>query len=755
MADSDLKIRIKDLPGDPATEADLIDGYILPLDGPQKTKRLPGSLLAPRSGSTSEIRNLPDKNEGYIALNDGNGTGKFDINTIFNNLAPAFDPLKENGPDGYAYHAGEFVIYSGAQYRFLTDKTKGAWNSNAVTRTDLVSNSAIKSRLAPSGRTDGALIRANGAVEENGSFSLVEYTVSGDGVYEIDSRLVYSVVNAYAVIGVYGASNNFIPLVRGDAGKLRYNYLINTIGLNASKIVVCTHRLYTPPCYNVNYSNEQIKQYVANCINTIDFSYKVVDIAKNAGATAYSITKIYNTNTVYDDNQFGGTFTKDVQNKLLVFSVDLTAYVGTSRVFRFEVENPDYVDGLPFVNKLVFSRNAGWPAGSVIRSPLTPSELKQRRVRYEITLKDEMLGEGESIYLVWGCDVATAGTNKITYRFYSVNAIIVWATSLGGHTPDEYYTKPEVDAMLPTQKVIDCVGDSLTNSGTWEAELETLLGSGWSMRNLGMGGQNVGTILGRVNVFPWTVKTDFNVPATVTPAQIELTNENGGFILPCINWPGDTHLVSIGGIEGTLSTTQTDPSAASATYYFTRSEAGNSATIKAGTSIYVKNYKKNGTTEQDEVVANDKSHYKIIWMGQNGGCGLNDADRYAGSWCGSDANFERYVTYLDMCRDILGDKMLVLTPTSNTNDTYEEKMARKFGNMYFNVRKNLMNDGLRIAYECGYVASPDPTEDDAQDIADGKIPRTLRADGVHLNTTGYKTLAQMLYNVIQVVWNVG
>ena len=73
---------------DTATDSDLqnADNYVW-LDTVNKAKKLEITKHAPRSGSTSEIRNLPDKSKGYLALNDSNGTGKFDIKTIFDNLA--------------------------------------------------------------------------------------------------------------------------------------------------------------------------------------------------------------------------------------------------------------------------------------------------------------------------------------------------------------------------------------------------------------------------------------------------------------------------------------------------------------------------------------------------------------------------------------------------------------------------------------------------------------------------------------------
>ena len=55
-------------------------------------------------------------------------------NSLAGNVAPAFDPAKPNGFDGYAYHKGEKVVYKGAVYSFISNKTTGAWDSNYVNR---------------------------------------------------------------------------------------------------------------------------------------------------------------------------------------------------------------------------------------------------------------------------------------------------------------------------------------------------------------------------------------------------------------------------------------------------------------------------------------------------------------------------------------------------------------------------------------------------------------------------------------------
>jgi len=73
---------------------------------------------------TNKISELSDKSEGYLALNDANSTGKFDIEKIFNNFAEKFDPTRtENEP----YVRGQGVLYMG-RYKRFKDNHYGAWS---------------------------------------------------------------------------------------------------------------------------------------------------------------------------------------------------------------------------------------------------------------------------------------------------------------------------------------------------------------------------------------------------------------------------------------------------------------------------------------------------------------------------------------------------------------------------------------------------------------------------------------------------
>ena len=114
-----------------ATEADMTADAKLRIKTPTGEKQLPANLVAKKSESVSGIHNLPDKNEGYLVLNDANGTGKFAIKTIFDNFAGEFDP---NRDAEHPYLVGEVVIEGGKLYECVTNHA-GQWVAEHFART--------------------------------------------------------------------------------------------------------------------------------------------------------------------------------------------------------------------------------------------------------------------------------------------------------------------------------------------------------------------------------------------------------------------------------------------------------------------------------------------------------------------------------------------------------------------------------------------------------------------------------------------
>lgn len=90
-------------------------GDVLPVDGPSGTAKMGKDDLLQESAQ----------------------------NTLAGNVAPAFDPTKPNGDDGFAYHSGDVVEYEGKTYAFKVNHVSGAWDASEVIRyvfTDAVSS---------------------------------------------------------------------------------------------------------------------------------------------------------------------------------------------------------------------------------------------------------------------------------------------------------------------------------------------------------------------------------------------------------------------------------------------------------------------------------------------------------------------------------------------------------------------------------------------------------------------------------------
>lgn len=122
---------------DEASESDLNASSVIEIWTTEGKKKLSGEAIAPRSGSTTEIRNLPDKSEGYLALNDTDGTGKFDIEKILNNFAGEFIQNSTTTVAGRTY------MYNGSLY-VAKEAYQGSWNASKF---ESISESEIVERL--------------------------------------------------------------------------------------------------------------------------------------------------------------------------------------------------------------------------------------------------------------------------------------------------------------------------------------------------------------------------------------------------------------------------------------------------------------------------------------------------------------------------------------------------------------------------------------------------------------------------------
>lgn len=351
------------------------------------------------------------------------------------------------------------------------------------------------------------------------------------------------------------------------------------------------------------------------------------------------------------------------------------------------------------------------------------------------------------------------GVTKTGRNLYvAINGATVAGTLTIGVTQNEVKNILMLRSIIVGDKVansnvmrtIDCVGDSLTyGAGTtpslyaYPIFLAQFLRYRYLTNNLGVGGENAATILGRMNAIPYQLGADVTIPADVQDIQITLVNCYGQKLLPLLQGASSL-LVRIAGVDGLLTTTQTNPSATSADYYFTRATSGNAVDVKAGECVWIRSTAAAGLPYRD----------KIVWIGQNGGYGLNSDDRYAGDPNSASDRARLIKMIRTYVSGLQGGRYLVLSPPKATNDTLEAEIQAEFGGAFLNVRKWMMANGIRVATDTGWLGSGHPDADDLADITNGLIPRCLRADNVHFNTAGYAAIAYAIAQQIQIVWGI-
>lgn len=243
--------------------------------------------------------------------------------------------------------------------------------------------------------------------------------------------------------------------------------------------------------------------------------------------------------------------------------------------------------------------------------------------------------------------------------------------------------------------------------------------------NMGAGRENVATILGRSGVVPFVVSADFVIPAGTQSIDIGIVSENGESVTPLIAGDGGVNPVTIAGVEGTLTRNASTVQWNQNVYQFTRLEAGQEVPVAKGTQIIT-------------AATNAYQNYvHIVWLGTYGN--FINPDRLVND---TRALLQR--------QNINTDRYLVIGPctyngtwtttSSHTMASIDSAMLQAFGDRYINLRKYLMEDGLRDA---GLPA----TAQDKQSVLNGCVPNSFRSNvnGADLNGAAYELLGKLVY----------
>ena len=123
-----MDIRFKDLTN---SISSFRTGDVIPVDGPEGTVKMPkDDLLKETAQNTLDsIKSLATtKYKGFMVLDDVDGTGKMDVDTIFNNFAPKFVPSSEPNPTTTV--AEQPYMYDGSLYVAKVDGYQGPWDAS-------------------------------------------------------------------------------------------------------------------------------------------------------------------------------------------------------------------------------------------------------------------------------------------------------------------------------------------------------------------------------------------------------------------------------------------------------------------------------------------------------------------------------------------------------------------------------------------------------------------------------------------------
>lgn len=281
--------------------------------------------------------------------------------------------------------------------------------------------------------------------------------------------------------------------------------------------------------------------------------------------------------------------------------------------------------------------------------------------------------------------------------------IVCWGDSLTAGTGGDGTTYPAVLQQLIQDNLIP---EAL--SGSFEAEVI----------NMGVGGEDTNTILGRNGAVPFVVAENLVIPAGTEPVEILLQSAAGKAVAPLRQGTAGMEWVEMNGISGELHINQESYTGSEYSYTFTRKDAGDPVEIPAGTPILT----------SGSVVGTD--YLMVIFMGENGGY-----DTYEELIAQQRAIIEHQTENKD-CFIIIG----LHTGTAKERADLEAAMKTEYGDKYINLREYMCTDGLKDA---GLT----PTSEDEEMMERGMTPASLMiSDQCHFNEYGYKLIGNLIYD---------
>ena len=236
--------------------------------------------------------------------------------------------------------------------------------------------------------------------------------------------------------------------------------------------------------------------------------------------------------------------------------------------------------------------------------------------------------------------------------------------------------------------------------------------------NMGVGGEDTNTILGRNGAVPFVVSEDFVIPEGKEAIDIMFSSANGKNVAPLRQDNAGMESVEINGVLGEIQVIQGSYTSNEYSYTFTRSKSGDAVEVLAGTPII---------TSGAEI---GTDYWTVIFIGENGGydtpAELIKQQRAIIEH--QTANNEKYI--------IVG----LHTGTAEEREGLEKAMAAEYGEKYINLREYLCTEGLETAGLKG-------TEEDIMMMQRGMTPASLMIeDKCHFNEHGYRIIGKLIFD---------
>lgn len=669
---------------------------------------------------------------------------------VLNAMAPAYS-------NSATYAVGDYVNYNGSIYRCTTaittaeSWTSGHWTA-VVLGADLASQvSDLKTQL-------------NNYFDNHKSTNLWNY----------DTTIVGEIATATGIVNTSSTSyvtSDFIPISYGDTVfvcyKVKSSNTLTTFNAstgNGGKIVF----------FDAN------KTYIAGKYAT-DWSNPLTVSYQNAAYIRIGLSKSHFTNTDRIYGCFKSVVTIDTFEEFYDYTVlndDIIVPQVPTDISAFE-NDAEYVSLDETLRQIAYTTGGEIVTKDFLQSITETLPKKYLSETGGITSIDNTSYSVNAYAVTPGIYRLYGDSAKITgdYAFASFmtdlsntnKSVIV----MGNQTPSTYdlnYTVTQngyiciakvtgyatlflgrYDTVVDSNNVrgdkyITCWGDSLTAQGGWTTKLAEL--TEWTVNNCGIGGEVINAIRARQGADCY-MADGITIPATATAVTVSTYSDGidtalGKNAKPLLQGGNSAfNPCTIAGISGTLAWTGQSYNDSTGTWTFTRASSGDATVISRPTPIITKSDKEWNSP-----------WIMIILMGQNN-FGYNNNNTISGSI--STNSTEDCIDSIDLMIDHANAyKTLVLgiaTGTSDSNATYEGLMQAKYGRYFISLRQYLAHpvysgDTLTTCWGL-QDAGLTPTSADLTDIALGKVPPQLLADGIHFTDACKAVIGNMLYKKIQ------